>query len=180
MRDSKRDAEIASLYPALTFRQIGARFGLSGQRVHQILKRDGYEPAASRSRPVADRFWEKVTKGDGCWEWQGARIPHGYGNMTVPDHGHDYAHRISWQLHNGEIPAGLWVLHHCDNPPCVRPDHLFLGTAQDNVDDSIRKGRRTTRGAARVAATSRFAGMSQVEADAALVRELLDEWGESA
>jgi hypothetical protein len=160
-----RDAEIAALYPSLTMEQIGERFGVSRQRVHQILKQRGaYERPETRAKPLGERFWLKVRKGEGCWEWQGARLPHGYGHLSVPDRGHVNAHRIAWELTNGEIPDGLWVLHHCDNPPCVRPDHLFLGTAQDNVDDSIRKGRRS----------------GGASAHAALVQQLLDEWRESA
>lgn len=183
MTDSNRDAEIVNLYPALTMEQIASRYGVSRQRIHQILKRHGYERALSRARPVADRFWPKVQKGDGCWEWQGSRLPHGYGHLTIPGRGVPYAHRISWELTHGEIPDGLWVLHHCDNPPCVRPDHLFLGTAQDNVDDSIRKGRRPTlavKSPVSKRQKSPYPGMKRSEAEAALVQALLDEWGESA
>jgi hypothetical protein len=77
----------------------------------------------------------------GCWEWGGARSATGYGwasykDKTVP------AHRLVWEMVSGPIPAGLFVLHHCDNPPCVRPDHLFLGTQADNLRDARAKGRR--------------------------------------
>ncbi len=96
----------------------------------------------------AERFWAKVliAEGDGCWEWQRGRFPKGYGRVALPRHGNDTqpqegAHRIAWLLTNGPIPDGLWVLHRCDNPPCCRPDHLFLGTLQDNVDDMVAKGR---------------------------------------
>lgn len=92
--------------------------------------------------PLADRFWPKVRKGGGCWEWT-ASMSHGYGQIGVggksgrPHH----AHRVAWELTNGAIPAGLFVCHHCDNKKCVRPDHLFLGTAKDNNQDRARKGR---------------------------------------
>lgn len=92
--------------------------------------------------PLADRFWPRVdTSGgpDACWEWTRGRDPHGYGRFATPNS--DLAHRASWELHNGPIPAGLNVLHHCDNPPCVNPRHLFLGTQKDNVDDMVAKGR---------------------------------------
>lgn len=88
-----------------------------------------------------DRFWSQVNKTDGCWEWTGSRMRKGYGNFGV-DYRHEGAHRFSWRLHFGEIPEGMWVLHRCDNPPCVRPDHLFLGTAQANSDDMVAKGRQ--------------------------------------
>lgn len=93
--------------------------------------------------PVADRiprFWARVQKGDGCWEWQGTRIAHGYGRLRVGSE-RVLAHRYSWRITNGPIPAGMSVLHRCDNPPCVRPDHLFLGTQLDNNRDRSAKGR---------------------------------------
>jgi hypothetical protein len=99
-----------------------------------------------RPRPVADRFWEKVEKGDGCWTWVGTRTGRGYGTFRANDpRRQEPAHRLSWEFVNGPIPDGLSVLHHCDNPPCVRPDHLFLGTRGDNNRDAAAKG-RTARG----------------------------------
>lgn len=87
----------------------------------------------------SDRFWAKVARSDGCWDWSGAAV-HGYGVLQV-DGAPRRAHRISWEMVNGPIPDGLFVCHHCDNKRCVRPDHLFLGTHQDNMDDAKRKGR---------------------------------------
>ena len=87
-----------------------------------------------------ERFWPKVRKGDGCWEWTGQLNHRGYGQ--VGGHRHRKAtHRTAWELTHGPVPPGLFVLHHCDNPPCCRPDHLFVGTARDNVLDMYRKGR---------------------------------------
>lgn len=98
-----------------------------------------------RPRPLAERFWAKVKKGEGCWLWQGRRNPPlGYGQLRIGPEGNQRsqaAHRIAWMLTNGPIPAGLCICHRCDNPPCVRPDHLFLGTYSDNSLDSVRKGR---------------------------------------
>lgn len=87
-----------------------------------------------------ERFWAKVVKGDGCWVWAGAKDDRGYASLGVAGRT-DRGHRVSWKLAYGDIPQGLWVLHRCDNPPCVRPDHLFLGTARDNSVDMARKGR---------------------------------------
>lgn len=93
-----------------------------------------------RGRSVSERFWLKVKKSAGCWEWCGAGSAKGPGNFN-PGGRTVSAHRFSWELHYGRVDDGLWVLHKCDNPRCVRPDHLFLGTAQDNVDDMYSKQR---------------------------------------
>lgn len=94
------------------------------------------------STPPSKRFAKYVDKtSDGsCWEWKGYRKPNGYGSFYIPNFGR-YAHRASYLLHVGPIPEGLWVLHRCDNRGCVNPDHLFLGTVQDNTDDMMKKGR---------------------------------------
>lgn len=92
---------------------------------------------------LEQRFWKKVEKGSECWLWTGGikSKEHPYGKMFV---GKKYqrAHRISWELHNGSIPEGMHVLHKCDNPRCVRPDHLFLGNHAQNMEDMISKGRK--------------------------------------
>jgi hypothetical protein len=91
-----------------------------------------------------ERFWKKVRKTEGCWEWIAAKQRFGYGVIRADDARHTLmpAHRFSWQLHRGPIPKGQFVLHRCDNPACVRPDHLFLGTQFDNMTDMTAKGKR--------------------------------------
>ena len=102
-------------------------------------------PRTYTKRPLRDRFWEKVAKADAdeCWEWTAARrCPNGYGQITLADGKNGAAHRVAWEITHGPIPAGLHVLHACDNPPCVNPRHLWLGTNTDNAADMDAKGRR--------------------------------------
>ena len=102
-----------------------------------------------RPKPLFERFWSRVRfpdepkEGD-CWNWTALKTKAGYGIMGVgrrPDLKNAYAHRLSWQMQHGPILNGLHVCHSCDNPSCVRPDHLFLGTAGDNMRDMWSKGR---------------------------------------
>lgn len=98
---------------------------------------------------LAKRFWPKVlaTKNPKkCWEWKASKNQRGYGQLNSGGRGRPLkAHRVSWMIHNGAIPKGLNVLHSCDNPGCVRPGHLRLGTQKDNSKDAIDR-RRVARG----------------------------------
>jgi len=93
-------------------------------------------------KTIVQRFFEKIGYGmSDCWFWFGGRDQTGYGRMRIKNYTNEnFAHRISWELHNGKIPNGMKVLHKCDVPNCVNPDHLFLGTQQDNMKDMVEKG----------------------------------------
>lgn len=95
------------------------------------------------SLTLEDAFWKYVDPGDEneCWEWQKVLTVWGYGVVCF-HHKRYAAHRVSFELHYGPIPAGLQALHKCDNPPCCNPNHLFLGTDADNVADKVSKGRQ--------------------------------------
>jgi hypothetical protein len=95
-------------------------------------------------------FWQRVSKSENCWEWTGSRTPGGYGlfGAQIVIHGKRtalYAHRFSFQIHNGYIPKGHVVRHVCNNPSCVRPEHLITGTQKQNIADIYRKAEKPKR-----------------------------------
>lgn len=100
--------------------------------------------AAQREIPDTTRFWTKVSKGDGCWLWAGAKNDDGYGHFGTWVDGKRRtlnAHKYSYELHVGAVPSGLCVMHTCDVPACVNPAHMKLGTHQENMADAGAKGR---------------------------------------
>lgn len=113
-----------------------------------VLPRDHYVMMSQKARPIhesrrrtADDFWAVVKRGESseCWPFAGRRDKWGYGVFHMRKT--KRAHRLAWEFSNGEIPDGLFVCHHCDNPICCNPSHLFLGTATDNAADRTAKQR---------------------------------------
>lgn len=108
----------------------------------------------TKRRSLSERFWEKVDKRgpSECWPWVAGMNRYGYGRVAAGGAKRApilIASRVSWELHNGPIPAGARILHHCDNPRCVNPAHLYAGTQADNVRDMFQRGRANRpRGAA--------------------------------
>ena len=112
-------------------------------RPRRTLRRWAREAFFRVSAKGNETVWSRLASDPetGCRPWMGTRNRNGYGllNLTL------CTHRLAWELANGPIPRGLLVLHHCDNPPCCNPDHLFLGTHADNAADRTRKGRTRNR-----------------------------------
>lgn len=131
--------------PAPIAKRTNRQWGhVKGQPVRFIV---GHHNKMRQLRPLAERFWEKVDRRDKeeCWEWTGGTDSHGYGTLQIGTHDKPFpgkAHRISYELHYGSIPDGMLVCHKCDNPPCVNPNHLFVGSYSDNIEDCYAKNRR--------------------------------------
>lgn len=108
---------------------------------YQRWKKYGDPKGSVKRKTLKDRFENGFLKqNDGCWVWIRHRDNWGYGQIWARNT-MIRTHRISWILYRGEIPSNKLVLHHCDNPPCVNPDHLYIGTNQDNTNDKLLRGR---------------------------------------
>lgn len=124
-------------------------------------------------------FFSRITKqSDGCHIWVGAKLPRGYG--VYRPYGRRgkrrYAHRHAWEIANGPIPEGMAICHRCDNPSCVNPDHLFMGTQADNMRDMAAK-RRSTFGEANSQAKLKYSQVLEIRASRVSRREVAALYG---
>lgn len=133
----------------------------------------------SIAQNVVDLFWSETRVGapNECWEWQGCRKKNGYGYLGKST-GRLYAHRISFEVSTGHPPGAFFVCHRCDNPGCVNPAHLFLGTAADNADDRGAKG-RSAKGSKIGTALLRDAVVLQIRAAEGTQKEIAARFGTS-
>lgn len=132
----------------------------------------------TREVSEVDRFMSRTAAGDGCWEWGGCIDADGYGVAWVFGK-RRLAHRAAYLLFKGPLPQHMCVLHHCDNPRCVRPSHLFLGTQADNVADCVSKGRTQHhgRGGSHILTAAQVARIKEQMRDGARNTDLALEYG---
>lgn len=112
--------------------------------ISKYKRKGGYKISKRTNISIEERFWDKVNKKgeDECWNWNACIDNYGYGLQNC-NGATERTHRLSWKIHNGEIPEGVDVLHRCDNRKCCNPKHLFLGTSLDNIKDMVAKNRQS-------------------------------------
>jgi hypothetical protein len=136
-----------------SLRELCVKLGLNKIVLQRALKEFGitirqHSEQKQNEQYRIRNFWKYVVKSNSCWSWLGPKNRRGYGMIgsSLLSAFRTSSHRFSYELHKGKIPDGLFVCHKCDNPECTNPDHLFLGTPLDNMQDKIKKGRQKVAG----------------------------------
>ena len=143
MRQHNPEIE-ALFYAGMLHKEIAAALGVHRNTVQRYTTRQGLlRGKGSWKGTIETRFWANVhpEPNTGCWLWSGASNSLGYGMIHVRGQGERQATHVSLEMHRCAVPPGMFACHRCDTPPCVNPDHLFVGSAADNNDDMRRKGR---------------------------------------
>jgi len=136
---------MSCLYEGCEGKVVG--LGYCQKHYKRVKKYGSPDPQKYSQESLETRFWRFVNKKSEseCWEWQGQILSSGYGRISLgaKSLGSEGAHRVSWKLFNkADIPDGMFVMHKCDNPSCVNPHHLSIGTPKENTQDMIAKGRK--------------------------------------
>lgn len=137
------NGKYVSVTRAIYEKFIGEFPGIRARIDRKCGDRTCINPLHMYHKDVNTRFWEKVDvrSENECWNWTGSVDGGNYGEFMISTHNREKAHRYSWRLVHGDIPDKLYICHHCDNPLCVNPSHLFLGTSYDNTHDKLNKNR---------------------------------------
>lgn len=132
-----------TLTPEYRWPIIASVTGVPLEELRRLAALRPRKPRGPIKQDEGARFWSKadVRGPNECWPWLRSVDRCGYGKFQVGARSNDVAHRVAWRLVNGPVPEGLYVLHHCDNPPCVNPRHLYTGTQFDNMHDAVVRGR---------------------------------------
>jgi hypothetical protein len=128
------------IYMTIDKRRKNCSFSCNGKSIWANKRKWRDLSSQEQFEYMKNSFYKKIIKKEGCWDWSVGRTGSGYGVIYL-GRNQKLIHRVSWLIHHGEIPKELWVLHKCDNPICSNPDHLYLGTPQQNTNDKIARGR---------------------------------------
>jgi len=138
----QKSENAGALFAALSEAQRANNHHAERHAIQALYRRTARAGCQNSKIPLHERLFNRVVFGTtDCWHWCGPTNTFGYGRMTYQGR-LQVAHRLSWIAFNGPIPDGLSVLHKCDNPSCINPEHLWLGTYSDNIKDAYQKGRR--------------------------------------
>lgn len=175
-KEEKKLVRLARLYPTASCIGLIKRSGVAQDRGYRMLRELGFK-IKTPERPLEERLKNYIVDAKGCWLWQGTRNTRdGYGYLF---HGGKSlrVHRVSWSLanNNAAIPKGMYICHKCDVPQCMNPEHLYLGTPQENAIDMVKKGRHGLVQTGRAAKGERCGGAKAKKEQIEAIRLLFGE-----